>query len=93
MAQEPRTAAGRTTAGVRRCLKQAVAAETSEFGVRSQCRHDREYLFSALTAPLSLADKLRCMVQLLRWFHWDGRQGMLDDLRYYRRKAARAAGK
>jgi hypothetical protein len=56
-------------------------------------RLGREYLFSALTAPLSLADKLRCMVQLLRWFHWDGRQGMLDDLRYYRRKAARAAGK
>jgi glycosyltransferase involved in cell wall biosynthesis len=56
-------------------------------------RLGREYLLSALTAPLSLADKLRCMIQLLRWFHWDGRQGMLDDLRYYRRKAARDAGK
>ena len=54
-------------------------------------RLGREYLLSALGAPLSLADKFRCMIQLLRWFHWDGRQGMLDDLRYYRRQTSRAA--
>lgn len=50
----------------------------------------REYIRSALTAPLPLARKLQCLIQVLRWIHWDGRRGMIEDLRYYHRRAARA---
>jgi glycosyltransferase involved in cell wall biosynthesis len=48
----------------------------------------REYARAAITAPLSLAAKVRCLIQVLRWIHWDGKHGMLEDLRYYRRKPA-----